>query len=43
MVEIEGGCPISDWFCQKSQELKDWWNSVRKEKENGLCEGWVLV
>jgi hypothetical protein len=44
MVNFEGGGPVRKWFCQKTREFMEWWNSSPEEKvdlcSNGEC---VLV
>lgn len=32
MQEVEGGGPVREWFCEKTREFREWWNSTSEEK-----------
>lgn len=37
MQEVEGGGPIRDWFCKKTREFVEWWNSSSEEEKVDSC------
>jgi bacteriocin-like protein len=44
MQVVEGGGPVRRWFCQKTREFVEWWNSSDEPVFNSCAEyGCVLV
>jgi bacteriocin-like protein len=43
MQEVDGGGPVREWFCKKTREFVEWWNSTEDEADPCAVQDCVLV
>ncbi|SDC59115.1 bacteriocin-type signal sequence-containing protein [Algoriphagus faecimaris] len=43
MQEVEGGGPVREWFCKKTREFMEWWNSTEDKVDPCAVQDCILV